>query len=118
MACREHIAHVPYGELARRFRERGVWTCVVCGGKVEYRAFGHEPRPRRPLFECEGCGRRSDGCQTFEGHHLLYEGCALADRVPTRCGHWLCEWARPGGGCPVCGARREVRERYTSARGR
>jgi hypothetical protein len=113
----EHTVHVPYAELARRFREWGEWTCVRCGGRVEYREFGHEPRPGVPLFECVACGRRSDGCQTFEGHHVLYGECALEDRVPTRCGHWLCEWARPGGECPVCGARREPDRGQRATRG-
>ena len=118
MARKDHTAYVPYAELARRFRECGKWTCVVCGGRVELRGFGHRPRPQRPLFECERCGRRSDGCQTFEGHHLLYGGCALEDEVPTRCGHWLCDWARPAGRCPVCGVSRGAEPEYATARGR
>ena len=117
-AMAEHTAYVPYTELARRFEASGEWTCVACGGRVRYRAFGHEPQPRRPLFECLSCGRRSDGCQTFEGHHLLYGACALEDRAPVRCGHWFCQWARTGGTCPVCGASREVRHKYAAARGR
>ncbi|GAF68048.1 unnamed protein product [marine sediment metagenome] len=108
MATRDHIAHVPYAELERRFREWEAWTCVVCGGRVDFLAFGNEPQPRRPLFECAKCGRRSDGCQTFEGHHLLYQACPLEDGVPSRCGHWRSEWAQSRGCCPLCGAGREV----------
>jgi putative intracellular protease/amidase len=116
MARREHIAYVPYAELARAFRESGGWTCAVCGGAVVFMGFGHEPQPRVPLFECTRCGRRSDGCQTFEGHHLLYGGCPLADEASSRCGYWLGQWARPRGGCPVCGRARTPPE-TAAARG-
>jgi hypothetical protein len=105
MAVNDYTAHVPYAELAARFGEQGGWTCVACRGRVEYKGFGHEPRPRVPLFECQRCGRRSDGCQTFEGHHVLYGYCALEDRVNSRCGHWLCSWERARGECPVCGGQ-------------
>jgi hypothetical protein len=104
----EYVAHVPYAELVQRFRQAQTWTCIVCGSPVRYRGFGHAPRPRVPLFECTGCGRRSDGCQTFEGHRLLYGACALDDDCPVRCGHWLCSWERPRGTCPVCGRTRET----------
>jgi hypothetical protein len=107
MAVKEHIAYVPYAELARLFARSRPWTCVACGGGVAFRAFGHEPQPRRPLFECVACGRRSDGCQTFEGHHALYGICALSDPAASRCGHWLCSWQKAQGVCPVCGAARE-----------
>jgi hypothetical protein len=102
MATKEHIAYLPYAELARVYRESEGWTCVTCGGPVEFMEFGHEPQPRMPLFECTICGRRSDGCQTFEGHHLLYGGCPLEENVSSRCGYWLGDWARPRGTCPVC----------------
>jgi hypothetical protein len=107
MPVHEHIAHVPYEVLVRHFEEAGEWTCVVCGGKVTFRSFGHEPQPRVPLFECEQCGRRSDGCQTFEGHHLLYRYCPLDDGVSMRCGYWQCEWQRARGACPVCGGSKD-----------
>jgi putative intracellular protease/amidase len=103
MARKEHVAYVPYAELIRAFQGNGGWTCAVCGGRVVFLAFGHEPRPRVPLFACTACGRQSDGCQTFEGHHLLYGYCPLAENVSSRCGYWLGEWARPRGACPVCG---------------
>ena len=102
MPVREHIVHVPYAELLQHFREEGRWTCIVCGGRVRCRFFGHQPQPRVPLFECERCGRRSDGCQTFEGHHLLYRYCPLAEAHTMRCGHWRPEWQRAKGTCPVC----------------
>jgi len=104
MVVTEHAAYVPYDELVRHFREDAGWTCVACGGRVQCRLFGHEPHPGVPLFECQACGRRSDGCQTFEGHHLLYDYCPLHDAGNTRCGHWACEWAKARGTCPVCGA--------------
>jgi len=101
----EHIAYVPYAELVDHFQRYGQWKCVTCGGQVTFLGFGHQPKPSVPLFQCKACGRRSDGCQAFEAHHLLYGGCALEDALPMRCGHWLCEWARPRGTCPVCGRR-------------
>lgn len=100
----EHTAYVPYAQLVRHFRESGRWTCVTCGGPVNYLGFGHKPKPGVPLFGCAECGRQSDGCQTFEAHHLLYGRCALEDNCAVRCGHWLCDWSRPRGICPVCGA--------------
>jgi hypothetical protein len=106
MAAREHIAYVPYRDLVAHYHRTGDWTCVRCGGRVSFQGFGHNPKPGVPLFQCLDCGRRSDGCQTFEAHHLLYSACALDDRVPTRCGHWLCDWARPTGTCPICGSSR------------
>ena len=118
MAIREQIAHVPYAELKRAFAMSGPWTCVACGGSVGFRAFGHEPHPHRPLFECARCGRRSDGCQTFEGHHALYGACALSGDVPSRCGHWLCGWQKAQGLCPVCGAVRVAAPEEATARRR
>jgi len=106
MPVREHIVHVPYAELLQHFREEGRWTCIVCGGRVRCRFFGHQPQPRVPLFECERCGRRSDGCQTFEGHHLLYRYCPLEEAHTMRCGHWRPEWQRAKGTCPVCAAQK------------
>ncbi len=102
MAIRDHVAYVPYADLISHWQERGGWTCVWCGGRVTCREFGHAPHPNVPLFECETCGRRSDGCQTFEGHHLLYAYCPLEDAGKMRCGHWLCEWEKARGRCPVC----------------
>jgi hypothetical protein len=106
MPVNEHVAHVPYHVLLRHCQEAGGWTCVACGGAVRCRFFGHDPQPRVPLFECESCGRRSDGCQTFEGHHLLYRYCPLEDNCATRCGYWHCDWHRPQGVCPVCGGHK------------
>jgi len=114
-AMAEHVAYVPYAQLVQDFSKCGRWTCVACGGPVEFLGFGHDPKPRVPLFACLECGRRSDGCQTFEAHHLLYGGCALDDGVPMRCGHWLCSWARPRGACPVCGASRTARQSEAAA---
>ncbi len=100
-----HEVYVPYAVLVRHFQEAGSWTCVSCGGRVRCRYYGHPPKPHVPLFECVECGRRSDGCQTFEGHHLLYGYCPLDDHCAMRCGHWHCDWKWPRGKCPVCGPR-------------
>jgi len=107
MAVREHVAYVPYAKVVEHFRTRDGWTCTACGGPVAFMGFGHQPQPQRPLFECASCGRRSEGCQTFEGHHLLYGSCALDNAAPMRCGHWRCTWAPPRGKCPICGATRD-----------
>lgn len=117
MPVKDHTAYVPYAVLARAFEESDGWTCVCCGGPVEFLGFGHQPQPRRPLFACRQCGRRSDGCQTFEGHHLLYGVCALEDGNTSRCGYWQGEWARARGVCPVCGAVRLVGPAMATARG-
>jgi hypothetical protein len=117
MAVKEHIAYVPYAELTRMFHETGGWTCAACGGRVQFMAFGNEPQPRIPLFQCLVCGRRSDGCQTFEGHHLLYGGCPLDEDVSSRCGYWQGDWAKPRGTCPVCRSSVHAGREMATARG-
>jgi hypothetical protein len=115
MATREHTAHVPYAELARAFHQAGRWTCAACGGRVQFLGFGNQPQPRVPLFRCAACGRRSDGCQTFEGHHLIYGGCLFDENVSSRCGYWHGDWVRPRGVCPICHASVPVpRERVAA----
>ena len=116
MPVREHIAHVPYAQVVEHFLARGGWTCTACGGPVTFMGLGHHPQPRRPLFVCGGCERRSEGCQTFEGHHLLYGGCALDNAAPMRCGYWRGAWAAPRGECPICGASSDSLSQSTPAR--
>ena len=88
---------VPSSRLVEAFHEAGEWTCTACGGGV--RLVGDEVR----VFECADCGRESDGCQTFEGHHLLYGACPLDEEGVGRCGNWRGDWLRARGACPVCG---------------
>lgn len=82
-------------------------TCFHCTGKVEF--LGHHMNKygtRSPKFICTDCGRTSDGCQTFEGYHLLYGECpaALGRRgYRFNCGIWTnTNFVRPTADCPVC----------------
>lgn len=83
-------------------------TCIVCEGEVGFLGyFRNDTQALSPKFECSSCGRTSDGCQTFEGHHLLYDQCpAVLGRQGYRfdCGIWTNGYFhRPTGRCPVCG---------------
>ena len=64
-----------------------------------------------PKFSCPGCGRTSDGCQTFEGFHTIYRDCPVTpaeEGLEFDCGVWTNGWRTvPHGPCPVCG--RELR---------
>jgi len=117
MARKEHIAYVPYRRLVAAFHENGGWSCAACGGRIRFLGFGHDPQPRVPLFQCSLCGRRSDGCQTFEGHHLLYGYCPLRDDAHSRCGYWLGDWAKARGPCPVCDEVVPAQPQMLAARG-
>jgi hypothetical protein len=83
-------------------------TCIECGAPVHFdgyfRRVGVSVSPR---FTCPQCGRRSDGCQTFEGFHKMYGRCPVdvsAAFGPIDCGVWpndrpVC----PKGVCPMDG---------------
>ena len=83
-------------------------TCIECGGPVlfdgYFRRVGVSVSPR---FTCTRCGRTSDGCQTFEGFHLMYGRCPIdvAESLgPIDCGVWPNDRpVYPRGVCPVCG---------------
>ena len=83
-------------------------TCIECGAAVRfvgyYRRFEVAVSPK---FVCPTCGRRSDGCQTFEGFHKMYGRCpvdASAALGPIDCGVWPNDRpVYPKGVCPVCG---------------
>jgi uncharacterized membrane protein required for colicin V production len=83
-------------------------TCFVCGSPVEFLGYQRNRYSSiSPKFICSGCGRTSDGCQTYEGHHLMYEQCpADLGRMGYRfdCGIWSNgDYYRPTGPCPLCG---------------
>jgi len=82
-------------------------TCVACEEKVDYLGFKTNSQGTLSTkFVCTGCGRTSDGCQTFEGHHLMYDKCPEElGRQGYRmdCGIWTNhDYIRPTGTCPVC----------------
>lgn len=87
-------------------------TCLKCGGKVLFE--GYFPRNgagMAPKFVCSQCKRTSDGCQTFEGFHVLYGACPvdLAGKGQWfDCGNWPNhEWIIPRETCPVDNKRIE-----------
>jgi len=83
-------------------------TCINCGAPVRFLGYQFSRGTLlSPKFECTRCGRTSDGCQTFEGFHLIYGQCpvALAEQgVEFDCGVWTNgSWTVPKGVCPICG---------------
>ena len=83
-------------------------TCFVCGGEVEYSGILDNVKGSvSPKFVCTSCGRTSDGCQTYEGYHVMYEQCPVAlgnQGYRFDCGIWTNNsYHRPSGPCPVCG---------------
>ncbi len=84
-------------------------TCFVCEAPVEFQGFkNNEKGSRSPKFICTECNRTSDGCQTYEGYHQMYEQCPveLGNRgYRFDCGIWTNHsYHRPTGPCPECGA--------------
>ncbi len=83
-------------------------TCFVCEGPVEFLGFlNNEHGSRSPKFTCSDCGRTSDGCQTYEGYHEMYEQCPVElGKIGYRfdCGIWTNHsYHRPTGPCAYCG---------------
>ncbi len=84
-------------------------ACFVCNGPVEFLGYlNNDMGSYSPKFACTECGRTSDGCQTYEGYHLMYEKCPVElGNLGYRfdCGVWTNNaYHRPGGPCPTCGA--------------
>ena len=82
-------------------------TCFVCGGSVSFIGYHSNSKESiSPKFVCNHCGRTSDGCQTYEGYHLMYEQCPVElGNIGYRfdCGIWSNNsYHRPVGPCPVC----------------
>ena len=83
-------------------------TCVKCDGDVRFLGYMHKdgiyPFPK---FACSQCGRTSDGCQTYEGFHKMYEECPVKlaqEGGKLDCGVWTNgDWVVPKGPCAVCG---------------
>ncbi len=83
--------------------------CFVCDGPVEFLGYlNNNKGSYSPKFVCTDCSRTSDGCQTYEGYHLMYEQCPveLGNRgYRFDCGVWTNHsYHRPAGPCPTCGA--------------
>ncbi|MFB0509246.1 MAG: CvpA family protein [bacterium] len=90
------------------FRRLEQSTCIECGAEVNFE--GYKRRGGllvSPLFVCPNCGRRSDGCQTYEGFHRIYGHCPIEIAEDSRlldCGVWSNNRpVLPKGKCPVCG---------------
>lgn len=101
-------SHFHHGEDYINFRELDGSLCIVCYEPVEFLGFlTNDSGTISPKFHCTGCGRTSDGCQTFLGHHLMYGECPIVlGRKGNRfdCGIWSNGiYHRPTGTCPVCG---------------
>ena len=83
-------------------------ACFVCGGPVEFMGLlNNDMGSYSPKFTCTECGRTSDGCQTYEGYHQMYEICPveLGNRgYRFDCGVWTNHsYHRPAGPCLTCG---------------
>ncbi len=90
------------------FRELDGSTCFVCDAPVEFIGFlDNQVESTSPKFVCTECGRTSDGCQTFEGYHEMYDQCPVKlgnQGYRFDCGIWTNHsYHRPTGPCPVCG---------------
>ncbi|UCH33779.1 MAG: CvpA family protein [Armatimonadota bacterium] len=83
-------------------------TCIKCRGRLRFvgykRVFGSRLAPK---LVCRRCARTTDGCQSFEGMHVIYDECPVlvARRgVKLNCGVWPNPDAvYPRGRCPVDG---------------
>jgi len=82
-------------------------TCIQCGAQVEYKGLVKQGLISYPQFVCKKCGLVSDGCLTFEGHHMLKGDCPyerLLREPDFDCKIWPNPKAAPvKGRCPVCG---------------
>jgi hypothetical protein len=83
-------------------------TCIECGAAVGFAGYRRKFEVAvSPKLVCPGCGRTSDGCQTFEGFHTMYDRCVVSVAAalgPIDCGVWPNNRpALPNGACPVCG---------------
>ncbi len=99
----------PDGLQLRRFnyRELDGAVCIDCGGRVKYDGLQKKGIISYPHFTCAKCGRVSDGCQTFQGYHLIYNRCPYTEKDGTDCKVWANpRKAVPEKPCPVCGRSR------------
>ena len=90
-------------------------TCIECRAAVGFdRYFRRVGVSVSPRFACPQCGRTSDGCQTFEGFHRMYNRCPVEVSLglgPIDCGVWPNDRpVFPNGVCPVDG--KSIDSRY------
>ncbi|MEO0085990.1 MAG: hypothetical protein ABIK37_05105 [candidate division WOR-3 bacterium] len=83
-------------------------TCIECRSAVRFEGYFRTAGTRvSPRFRCPECGRVSDGCQTFEGFHVMYGVCpadVVRPGMGLDCGVWPNDRpVLPLGECPVCG---------------
>jgi uncharacterized membrane protein required for colicin V production len=83
-------------------------TCIKCRGPLEFLGYKRVRGSRlAPKFRCRRCARTSDGCQSFQGMHAIYDQCpvVIARRgIKLNCGIWSNrDWVYPRGRCPVDG---------------
>ncbi|HHY47126.1 MAG TPA: CvpA family protein [Firmicutes bacterium] len=82
--------------------------CVACGGRVRFTGIVRKGYANVPKFVCSRCGRTSDGCQTYQGFHLIYGECPVErarEGFRIDCKVWPNNrFVLPQGPCPVCGA--------------
>ncbi len=102
---REYLEH---GRLD--FKSLDGATCFVCHAPVQFVGYLENGLGSiSPKFVCSSCGRTSDGCQTYEGYHLMYDECPviLGQRgYRLDCGIWTNHsYHRPTGVCTYCGTQ-------------
>ncbi|MGB9677241.1 MAG: CvpA family protein [Candidatus Ratteibacteria bacterium] len=90
-------------------------TCIKCGGEVEFSGYFLKAGTSViPKFICKNCGRTSDGCQTFEIFHFLYNECPvqLARKgIKFDCGNFPNhELVMPKNACPLDGNQLQLWE--------
>ena len=83
-------------------------TCINCRAAVHFEGYQFSRGTlMSPRFKCPHCGRTSDGCQTFQGFHIIYGICPVTlanEGVQFDCGVWTNDWYTvPHGPCPTCG---------------
>ncbi len=82
--------------------------CIHCRSAVKFEGYQFSQGTlMSPRFRCPNCGRTTDGCQTFEGFHQIYNACPAElakEGLQFDCGVWTNGWwTVPHGPCPVCG---------------
>ena len=83
-------------------------TCIKCRGPLQFLGYQRVRGSRLcPKFKCRRCGRTSDGCQSFQGMHAIYNECPVVvarHGFKLNCGIWTNrDWVYPWGRCPVDG---------------
>mgnify|MGYP005842101629 CR=1 FL=1 len=107
---RDEVAGMRQGQqfLRLNFARLDGATCLHCRSRVEFLGYRFSRGTlMSPQFRCPACERTSDGCQTFEGFHAIYDQCPVEvaeQGVRFDCGVWTNGWwTVPLGACPVCG---------------